>query len=45
MELSTKTFPSPIGVLYILMLDASFTKNVETMFPSPIGVLYILIGN
>ena len=37
-------FPSPIGVLYILMR----LKNIKALraiskFPSPIGVLYILM--
>ena len=37
-------FPSPIGVLYILIKPQADRGNkMKKSFPSPIGVLYILI--
>ena len=34
-------FPSPIGVLYISMIDPKNMYTYIELFPSPIGVLYI----
>ena len=40
-------FPSPYGVLFILILKPSETFNARrlaSLFPSPYGVLFILIS-
>ena len=38
-----QSFPSPIGVLYISMIQPITQHNYLMQFPSPIGVLYISI--
>ena len=37
-------FPSPIGVLYISMIETLYAQLITDPFPSPIGVLYISMG-
>ena len=37
-------FPSPTGVLYLLITMKRWWKEIEEAFPSPTGVLYLLIG-
>ena len=38
------TFPSPYGVIFILINNKDFWRNLyDAKFPSPYGVIFILI--
>ena len=41
--LTTVQFPSPTGVLYLLIMKKNVRKQKQRQFPSPTGVLYLLI--
>ena len=39
----SSTFPSPYGVIFILIMIVKTTEMLELEFPSPYGVIFILI--